>query len=358
MSKSSFPKLSFLCFGVGAIGTYIGGSLALIGQKVVFVERPAIAAEVKKNGLHLRLKEKEFHLPDPEVVATVEEALRCGPFDVAIFAVKSFDTQAALDDLRPYAVALPPFLCLQNGVENEPRLAAVLGAEKVIAGSVTSAIGRRGAGDIVLERLRGIGVASDLGLTPTLVAVMQAAGLKARQYASAPSMKWSKMLTNLLANASSAVLDMSPTAIFANPGLYWLEVQEYREALRVMEAQHIKVTDLPGTPVSLLSWLIEEFPPAFSRPLLVRSLGKGRGGKMPSFHIDLSSGRGVSEVDYLNGAVVRFGQRLGIPTPVNDCLNQTLLALTRGEIPRAAYSHQPAKLLALIDQDGVRKKGG
>ena len=37
MSKSSFPKLSFLCFGVGAIGTYIGGSLALIGQKVVFV---------------------------------------------------------------------------------------------------------------------------------------------------------------------------------------------------------------------------------------------------------------------------------------------------------------------------------
>jgi len=356
MSKSSFPKLSFLCFGVGAIGTYIGGSLALIGQKVVFVERPVVAAEVKKQGLHLRLKEKEFQVPEPEVVSSVEEALTRGPYDVAIFAVKSYDTQSALEGMLPYAVALPPFLCLQNGVENELRLAQVLGEGKVIAGTCTSAIGRRGAGDIVLERLRGIGIASDQSLTPTLVAVMQAAGLKARRYASAASMKWSKMLTNLLANASSAVLDMSPAAIFANPGLYWLEVQEYREALRVMAAQHIQVTDLPGTPVSMLSWLIDDFPPAFSRPLLERSLGKGRGGKMPSFHIDLTSGRGVSEVDYLNGAVSRYGRRLGVPTPVNDCLNQTLLSLTRGEIPRDNFSHQPAKLLALIDQG--EKKGG
>jgi 2-dehydropantoate 2-reductase len=356
MTKSSFPKLSFLCFGVGAIGTYIGGSLALIGQKVVFVERPAIAEEVKKQGLRLRLKDKDFCVPDPQVVSTVEEALRRGPFDVAIFAIKSYDTQAALEGLQPYAVALPPFLCLQNGVENELHLAKVLGKEKVIAGTVTSAIGRRGAGDILLEKLRGIGIASDHALIPALVAVMQAAGLKAHRYDSAPSMKWSKMLTNLLANASSAVLDMSPAAIFANPGLYWLEVQEYREALRVMAAQHIKVTDLPGTPVGLLSWLIEEFPPAYSRPLLVRSLGKGRGGKMPSFHIDLSSGRGVSEVDFLNGAVARYGQRLGIPTPVNNCLNQTLLSLTRGEMPRDTFSHQPAKLLALIDQ--AEKKGG
>jgi 2-dehydropantoate 2-reductase len=356
MSNSSFPKLSFLCFGVGAIGTYIGGSLALLGQKVVFVERPAIAEIVKKQGLRLRLKDKDFCVPEPEVVSTVEEALTRGPFDVAIFAIKSYDTQSALEGLVPYAVALPPFLCLQNGVENELRLAKVLGEDKVIAGTVTSAVGRRGAGDIVLERLRGIGIASDHSLTSTLVAVMQAAGLKARQYDSAPSMKWSKMLTNLLANASSAVLDMSPEAIFANPGLYWLEVQEYREALRVMAAQHIKVTDLPGTPVCLLSWLIEEFPPAYSRPLLVRSLGKGRGGKMPSFHIDLSSGRGVSEVDFLNGAVARYGQRLGIPTPVNNCLNQTLLSLTRGEMPRDTFSQQPAKLLALIDQ--AEKKGG
>ena len=305
----------FIIVGMPAAGKNIAREYAEKYNIPYFATGDIVREEVKKQGLRLRLKDKDYCVPDPVVVSTVEEALRQGPFDVAIFAIKSYDTQAALEGLKPYAVALPPFLCLQNGVENEQRLAQVLGEDKVIAGSVTSAIGRRGAGDIILERLRGIGIASAHTLTPTLVAVMQAAGLKARQYDSAPSMKWSKMLTNLLANASSAVLDMSPDAIFANPGLYWLEVQEYREALRVMAAQHIKVTDLPGTPVCLLSWLIEDFPPAYSRPLLVRSLGKGRGGKMPSFHIDLSSGRGGSEVDFLNGAVRATASAWASPPP-------------------------------------------
>ena len=69
---------------------------------------------------------------------------------------------------------------------------------------------------------------------------------------------------------------------------------------------------------------------------------------MPSFHIDLHSGRGHSEVDYLNGAVVRFGEKFGVPTPVNQLLNETLLQLTRGEIPLETYSHQPKKLLGLV----------
>jgi 2-dehydropantoate 2-reductase len=350
MSKPSIPKLCFLCFGVGAIGTYIGGSLALIGQKVVFVERPAVADEVKRKGLSLRIKNQEKRIADPDVVSSIEEALRHGPFDVAILAVKSFDTEGLLQTLVPYAVALPPFLCLQNGVENESKLAQVFGSGKVIAGSITTAVGRRGAGDIILERLRGIGIASDHILTPTLIAVLQAAGLKTRHYHSASGMKWSKMLTNLLANASSAILDLEPKAIFSDRRLYWLEVQQFREALAVMDALKIRVTDLPGTPVKMLSWLMETFPPAFSQPILVRALGKGRGGKMPSFHIDLSSGRGFSEVDYLNGAVTRFGKETGIPTPVNDCLNQTLIGMTNGTITRSMFAHNPEKLLTLVDE--------
>jgi 2-dehydropantoate 2-reductase len=69
---------------------------------------------------------------------------------------------------------------------------------------------------------------------------------------------------------------------------------------------------------------------------------------MPSFHIDLHAGRGKSEVDFLNGAVVRFGDKLGIPTPVNRILNQTLLALTRGEIALDTYAGNPDKFLAAI----------
>ena len=224
-------------------------------------------------------------------------------------------------------------------------IAAALGAQKAIAGTVTSAIGRRAAGDIVLERLRGLGIALGHPLSEDLTAALETAGLNARLYPHAADMKWSKMLTNLVANATSAILDMTPAEIFSHPGLYWLEIEQLREALRVMATQHISVTDLPGTPIRLLAFAVHSLPMALSRPLLRRAVGGGRGGKMPSFHIDLHSGRGKSEVDYLNGAVVRFGERNGIPTPVNRLLNEILLGLTGGKIPTDGYAKQPEKLL-------------
>jgi len=97
--------------------------------------------------------------------------------------------------------------------------------------------------------------------------------------------------------------------------------------------------------VRILASITCRLPLWLSRHLLGRAVGSGRGGKMPSFHIDLHSGRGKTEVDFLNGAVVRYGGRLGIPTPINQLFNETLLALTNGQLPRMAFAHQPNKLL-------------
>jgi len=340
-------RLRVLSIGAGAIGTYIGGSLALDGHEVVFVERPQIAAELAARGLRLTLDGQEHRIPEPQVVPSLEDALRLGDFDVALFALKSYDTPAFLAALRVPPEDLPPFLCLSNGVENEPALEAALGAGKVIAGTVTSAVGRRAAGDIVLERLRGVGVAAGHPLSERLAAALDAAGLQARLYPSAADMKWSKMLTNLLANATSAILDMSPAEIFADPRLYSLEIEQLREALAVMRAQNIGVVDVPGVPVRLLAFAARWLPLTLSRPFLSKAVGGGRGGKMPSFHIVMHSGRGKSEVGYLNGAVVRAGERYGVPTPVNAALTDTLLKLTSGEIPLDAFARQPEKLLAL-----------
>jgi 2-dehydropantoate 2-reductase len=112
-----------------------------------------------------------------------------------------------------------------------------------------------------------------------------------------------------------------------------------------MAAQQIDVVDLPGTPVRALAFAVRGLPPEVSRPLLRNAVGSGRGGKMPSFHIDLNSGRGQTEVDALNGAVVRFGERLGVATPVNHLLNRTLQELASGLTPREAYARNPEKLL-------------
>ena len=173
---------------------------------------------------------------------------------------------------------------------------------------------------------------------------MDDAGLNARIYRRAADMKWSKMRTNLLVNASVAILDMPPQVVLAHPGLFRLEMAMLREALAVMKAQGLRVVDTPRTPVRLLA-LGARLPEGLSRPLMIRAVGGGRGGKMPSFHIDLHAGRGSSEVDWLNGAVVRYGGRCGVPTPVNRLLTETLLALTRREIPLDTFQGQPEKLL-------------
>lgn len=345
----------FLVFGAGAIGTYLGGSLALHGFPVVFLARPETASILKQGGLRLKLEDQEHRLYDPQIALSIEQALAHGPFTAAIFALKSYDTKAAMADLAPWSSELPPFLSLQNGVENEQILSEVLGKEKVIAGTVTSAVGRLAPGDIVLERLRGIGVAGGRQISERLVDVFNAAGLNAHLYPNATAMKWSKLLTNLLANATSAILNMTPAQILAHTALFRIEIEQLREALQVMAAQKIPVVDLPGTPVCLLAFIARVFPPSLSKPLLRKAVAGGRGSKMPSFHIDLYSGRGKSEVEYLNGAVAKAGERLGIPTPVNQALTELLLALTRGELPLDTFTHGPERLLLEIQK---KRSGG
>jgi 2-dehydropantoate 2-reductase len=345
MSENTYPPLRFLVFGVGAIGTYIGGSLVLAGQDVVFIERPQVANAVRAKGLHLEIEHRAHHVESPAIVHSVEAAVKKGRYDVAILAVKSYDTSRVLEDIKPFKGDLPPFLCLQNGVDNEPALETVLGKGGVIAGTVTSSIARRDAGNIILEKKRGVGIVAGHPLSARFQQAFEKAGLNAVLLPDAAGMKWSKMLTNLMANASSAILDMPPSEIFDDPRMYAFEIKMLREALQVMKKNHIPVLDLPGTPVQAFTWLVKYLPPSLSRPLLKRAMGTGRGTKMPSFHIDLHHGSPFSEVDYLNGAVVRLGRKSGISTPINAKLTNILLALTKKEIPLDTYAGQPEKLI-------------
>ncbi len=341
-------RLNWLVFGAGAIGTYIGGSLLLHGHKVIFIEQPETASTLYDRGLVLSIRGQDYRILHPEIFSSLPAALSTSSFDIGIFAIKSYDTQAVLDSIRPSSSAIPPILCLQNGVENESALQAVLGEPNVIAGTVTSAVGRRGAGDIVLERLRGMGVADTHPLSSQVVQALSEAKLNAHLFSSPTGLKWSKMLTNLLANASSAILDMTPSEILSHHGLYQVEIAQLRETISVMQARQIPIIDLPGVPVRLFSWAVSHLSQRLSQPVISRIAGKGRGQKMPSFHIDLHSGRGNSEVDYLNGAVVRFGKLAGVDTPVNQWLNRTLLDITQGSLPLDEYRHQPDKFLRVL----------
>ena len=340
----SREKLNVICFGMGAIGTYIGGSLAASGANVVFIEREEYIADAQKKGIHLLLGKKEICLPQVTLTSRVADALAMGQVDVALLAVKSFDTPNVLESLSGFEMNFPPILCLQNGVDNEAMIARRLGEDRVIAGTITSAVGRSGLGDIRLEKLRGVGIEKGHAISGTLIEWFNLAGLKAKGYRRRADMKWSKMLTNLLANATSAILNWTPAQVYSHPITWRIELDQIKEALSVMKAMQVHLTDLPGTPAVALMSLLKTLPAGISRRLIGVPLARGRGAKMPSFHIDLYSGKKISEVTYLNGAVARFGEKVNRPTPVNAKLCDLLEKMAAGEVDKAEFADQPEKL--------------
>jgi 2-dehydropantoate 2-reductase len=161
-------------------------------------------------------------------------------------------------------------------------------------------------------------------------------------------MKWSKLLTNLLGNATAAILDLSVSELFAHPRLFQVEMRVLSECLAVMKALGYAPVNLPGTPVRALAWSVEYLPHRLSQPLLKRAVGGGRGAKMPSFHIDLYAGRGQTEVRWLNGAVARHGALHGVRAPVNGRLTEILEGLSSGALDREVFRHRPQALLGQL----------
>jgi 2-dehydropantoate 2-reductase len=295
-------------------------------------------------------------------VTSPAEALAAGPYDLGVFALKSFDTASALEQLQAAARSglpatsvnvlphpVPPLLCFQNGVDNEPDIARVLGEDHVVAGTVTTAVGKPGVGEVVVERKRGVGVAQGHPLSGQILQALNQAQLNALPYPAAGPMKWSKLLTNLIGNATSAILDLPVAELFADRRLFAIEIAMLRECLAVMRALGHAPVDLPGTPVRALALAVEHLPRPVAQPVLTRAVGAGRGGKMPSFHIDLHSGRGQTEVRWLNGAVVAHGARLGVAAPVNRVLTETLEALSAGRLDQEKFRRQPENFLRLIN---------
>ena len=340
--------MRFLFIGAGAIGTYVGGSLATAGHRVTYSEQPAAAAAIAQQGLRLTRDGHSIPVRDFAVFSSAAQAMAAGPHDVAVFALKSFDTAAALDGLQATGADLPPVLSLQNGVDNEPLIAERLGADRVISGTVTTAVGKPGLGQVVEEKRRGIGIALNHPLSARLIAALNEAGLNGIGYPHPGPMKWSKLLTNLTGNATSAILDEPVSTLFSDSRLYEVEIAVLRECLAVMAALGFRPVDLPGTPVRALALAATRLPRFIAQPGLTKLLGGGRGDKMPSFHIDLYSGRGQTEVRYLNGAVAHYGADHGVPTPVNTVLTRTLEALSSGEQDLETYRHNPDALLALL----------
>jgi 2-dehydropantoate 2-reductase len=344
--------MRFLILGAGAIGTWIGANLVMARQSVTFVGRAPFVQAACAQGIHVTLPGGEtWRLRDLDVATSLAEALQrpSSGCDAILLCMKSFALDGAIAELRECAEASSnaSLLAFQNGVGSEEKLAAVFGEQRVVAATLTSPISMEGPAAVRLERLGGgVGLAAltlRAGERWQMTQAMACAPLLAvRTYADWRAMKWSKLLLNLIGNATSALLGASPAEIYANRRLFAVEMRMLREAVAVMDAHApaIEAVNLPGYPARVLAFALRVLPYGLLQPILARRVARGRGNKMPSLYDDVAHRTGRSEVTALNGAVVAAGRRLGVPTPVNAALTEMVL---RAVQPDANHSCQAAR---------------
>jgi 2-dehydropantoate 2-reductase len=350
-------SLRLLIIGAGAIGCFVGGKLASAGHAVTLVGRARTAAALQTGGLQLYAADGTVErVPSVNAVASVREAFP-DTYDAAVLAVKSYDTAAVLDEMAPLEALLPPaILSLQNGVGNEERIAARFGPQRVLAGTITAPVEvidpgavqvTKPAFAIGLADFRGDGEGAGSGsILSSLASSFSSAGLPARVHSDARSMKWSKLLMNMIGNAASAILAEPPGVTFADARIADLEIDALREALRVMAAAGIRPLNVEKYPLGTLAPLLRFGPRPLLRTALHRIVGGARGGKMPSLFLDLELGKRGSEVAWYNGAVVRKGVEFGVETPVNRLLTETVQQLAADPQLRAGWRGNFERLAA------------
>lgn len=279
--------------GAGAVGSYVGAMLARAGHDVTLIARPLHVDAIRKHGL--LFNGRSFHGSVP--VKATTEASGVEGAEVVLLCVKSGDTESAGRAMAPHLKPDATVLCLQNGVDNAERLQATITQAAVPAAVYVAAemagpghVKHKGRGDLII------------GLSP-------ASGGIARQFSDAAipttvsdnviGELWVKLITNCVYNALSAVAQLPYGPLFKVEGVADVAEDVIGECTAVAGALGISIpAGINDTVLALAGTMPEQYS---------------------STAQDLSRGK-PTEIDYLNGYVVRKGAELGISTPVNLAL--------------------------------------
>lgn len=295
--------------GAGALGSTIGGTLAVGGCEVTLIDSFASHVDaINRDGLRILEGGSERTVP----VAARTSAAGLVPVDLMIVLVKSFHTgaavEAASDAIGPDTVVMS----LQNGLGHEDIIAGVVGRDRVLAGKtyvggVFLGPGRVRSGIAGKETVIG---ELDGGSSPRverIAAAMNAAGLLTTVSADIMGTMWDKLLINVAGGALTAITRLTYGGLYSLPALEACSLAAVGEAMAVARASG--VTLAIREPREAWVKASAGLPPEFKTSML-QSLTKGE----------------ATEVDFIHGSVVRWGERCGVPTPVNS----TLVACVKG----------------------------
>jgi 2-dehydropantoate 2-reductase len=308
--------MRIVIMGSGGTGGFFGAKLARAGEDVTFVARGEHLRAIQAGGLRVKSAlEGEFTVRAP----AVERLDEAPPADLVLFCVKSFDTEAAADVIRPVVGPDTGVLSIQNGVDNEDKLAAILGPGHVIAGIAEVFATIEAPGVIshgLLGRLRfGEMSGKESVRVRAFLAACGQAGIPAELAADPLRMLWEKYVF-LVAQSGMTALTRCPVGVLrALPETRAMYRRLFEELVRVGRAAGVGIDDTLTEAV--LGRLDTLGPGAFS-----------------SLHFDLAHGKPL-ELEALQGHAVRLGERHGIPTPALAALYAALRPYRDGR-PREA----------------------
>lgn len=317
------PRIAI--FGAGNIGCYVGGRLLAAGCDVRFIGRPAIGEEIREHGLRISdYLGADIFIPGRDVEFTQDPHAADG-MDLVIVTVKSAATPevgTVLDHtLKPNSVVLS----LQNGIHNVEALDEHMPEQTVLAGMVPFNVVKHGPGSYH-QGSEGDLVAQQDPAMIWLQPWFEKAGIPLELSDDMVGVQWGKMLLNL--NNPINALSNLPLKTELSERLYRrCLAAAQRETMQIYLAAGIR----PRLPIILpASWLPKAlelpdflFSRAANKMLEIDPLARS------SMWEDLEAGR-PTEIDYLNGEVVRLARDLGVPAPVNSKLVELIHAAEKG----------------------------
>ncbi|AXF01092.1 ketopantoate reductase family protein [Paraburkholderia hospita] len=285
--------------GAGAVGCYYGGMLARAGHEVVLIGRPQHVEAIERSGLRLEAQSFDERIP----LAASTQASAVQGAKLVLFCVKSTDTQSAALEIKPFLAPDTLVLSLQNGVENADEVRKVI-AQPVAAAVVYVATEMAGPGH-VRHHGRGELVIEPSSASAEVAQALIAAGVPTEISDNVRGALWAKLILNCAYNALSAITQLPYGRLVKGEGVTTVMRDIVDECLAVAKADGVTI---PGDIDKAVRMIAETMP-----------------GQYSSTAQDLSRGK-RSEIDHLNGLIVRRGEALGVATPSNRLLH-TLVKL-------------------------------
>ncbi len=332
--------------GTGAVGGYAGAHMVQAGEDVTFIDPwPAHVEHMRKHGLRVTHARDvpEFTVPVRALhVTDAQQLAKEPPVDIAFVCMKSYDTAWATTLIRQYLAPDGFVVSLQNCM-NEETIAGIVGWGKTlgcIASSITVNLPEPG----LIHRGAGKGGAAHTVFRAGEVhgRVTERANEVCRLVAYADSAKvtnnlwgerWSKLVTNAMANGIAACTGLAGGAALASDPIRHFSTRVGSEAIRIGQALGYQLEDIYHLPPETIA-RAGEGDEAAMRACDEERFRQGKrtaGEQRPSMGQDMQKGR-RTEIEFLNGLIVREGERLGLPCRANAVLTDLVKRVERGEL--------------------------